>query len=235
MLNNSDIWKKHKCLILSAKKLEKYWNSISFGGNAAVPIAIQSLGRKLIYKYHTEIETLINASLRDLKTIPYSMKMKQEFSFFADHVDRRQNQISFLKCQLFKNNDYCQPYTEKLPKTFEDFQYESSLGGFLSDPVKSEKYPGHYKTYVESFRERDKYTKVNDTEYGQCAICTNWIFLSATKKKTSSVSFCILIKNFARWKNLKRKRPASAIIKLLKEMFAGRNSQLTIDYINTKN
>ena len=102
--------------------------------------------------------------MRDLKTIPYSMKMKQEFSFFADHVDRRQNQISFLKCQLFKNNDYCQPYTEKLPKTFEDFQYESSLGGFLSDPVKSEKYPGHYKTYVESFRDRDKYTKVNDTE-----------------------------------------------------------------------
>ena len=87
-------------------------------------------GGKLIYKNHTEIKTFTNAPLRDLKTIPHLMKMKQEFSFFADHIDRWHNEISFLKCQLFKNNDICQQCTENPPKTCEAFQYESSLGGF---------------------------------------------------------------------------------------------------------
>ena len=57
------------------------------------------------------------------------------------------------------------------------------MGGFLPDPVKSEKYRGHYKTYLESSRDCDKYTNVNDTEHGRCAICPNWIFSSATEEK----------------------------------------------------
>ena len=110
------------------------------------------------------------------------MKTKLEFSFFVDHVDRRHNEISFLKCQLFKNNDYCQHFTENLPNPCEAFQYGSSLSGFLPDPVKLEKYPGHYRTYLESSRDRDKYTKVNDW---RCAICPNWILSSETEKTIS--------------------------------------------------
>ena len=143
-----------------------------------------SFGGKLIYMDHTEIETFTNASLRDPKTIPHLMKLKQEFSFSADHIDRRHNEISFLKCQLFKNNNICQQCTENPPKTCEAFQYESSFGGVLPDSVKSEKYPGHYKTYLESSRDCDKNTKDNDTEHKRCTMCSNWIFSSATKKKS---------------------------------------------------
>ena len=146
-----------------------------------------SFGGKLIYMDHTEIETFTNASLRDPKTIPHLMKLKQEFSFSADHIDRRHNEISFLKCQLFKNNNICQQCTENPPKACEAFQYESSFGGVLPDSVKSEKYPGHYKTYLESSRDCDKNTKDNDTEHKRCTMCSNWIFSSATKKNHTHV------------------------------------------------
>ena len=94
------------------------------------------------------------------------MKMKQEFSFFADCIDHHHNEISFLKYQLFKNNHICQHCTENPTKTCDAFQYESSLVGFLFDPVKSEKHPGDYKTYLESFRDCDKYNRDNDTKQG---------------------------------------------------------------------
>ena len=157
--------KEAQVLNTAADKLAKYYNSISFDSNAVVPITIPSLGGKLIYKDHTEIKTFMNAPLRDLKAIPHLMKMKQEFSFFADCIDRHHNEISFLKYQLFKNNHICQHCTENPTKTCDAFQYESSLGGFLFDPVKSEKHPGHYKTYLESFRDCDKYTRDNDTKH----------------------------------------------------------------------
>lgn len=177
------------------------------------------------------MKTFTNAPFKDVKTIPHLMKTKLEFSFFVDHVDRRHNEISFLKCQLFKNNDYCQHFTENLPNPCKAFQYGSSSSGFLPDPVKLEKYPGHYRTYLESSRDRDKYTKVNDR---RCPICPNWI-LSSETEKNDILSFCISMKNFARWKNPKRNSPAGAIIKILKGAFAGRNSQLTIVYISTQN
>ena len=61
--------KEEQTLDTAANKLAKYCNNISFDDNAVVPIAIPSLGGKLIYKDHTEIETFINAPLRDLKTV----------------------------------------------------------------------------------------------------------------------------------------------------------------------
>ena len=61
--------KEEQTLDTAANKLATYWNSISFDDNAVVPIAIPSLGGKLIYKDHPEIETFINAPLRDLKTV----------------------------------------------------------------------------------------------------------------------------------------------------------------------
>ena len=51
------------------------------------------------------------------------MKIKQEFSSLADHVNRHHNEISFLKCQLFKNNDYCQHCTENPPKDCDAFHF----------------------------------------------------------------------------------------------------------------
>ena len=53
----------------------------------------------------------------------------------------------------------------------------------MPDPVKSEEYTRHYKTHLESSKGRDKYTKVNDIEHGQCAICPIWIFSSVAEKK----------------------------------------------------
>ena len=50
------------------------------------------------------------------------MKMKQEFLFFADHVDSGHNEISFLKWQIFKNNNYCQHFSENLLKLGDAFQ-----------------------------------------------------------------------------------------------------------------
>ena len=54
------------------------------------------------------------------------------------------------------------------------------------------------------------------------------------EKTPGTLSFRIAMKNFARWKNSKRKSPTDANIKFLNEIFAGRNLQLTIDCINTK-
>ena len=63
------------------------------------------------------------------------------------------------------------------------FPIWKQFGWVLSDPVKSEKYPGHYRTYLESPRDCDKNTRDNDTEHTRCTMCPNWIFSSANKQK----------------------------------------------------
>ena len=103
----------------------------------------------------------------------------------------------------------------------------------MLDPVKLEKHPGLSETYLESSRDRDKYTNVNDTERRRCAIYPKWIFSCATEI-IGTVSFCTSMKKFTRSKYRKRKNHVSAIIKYLKKMFVGRISQLTIDYMKTK-
>ena len=52
------------------------------------------------------------------------MKMKQEFSFFDDHIDRRHDEILSLKYRFFKNNNICQHCTENPSKPCEAFQYK---------------------------------------------------------------------------------------------------------------
>ena len=59
----------------------------------------------------------------------------KQFSFFADHIDLCHNEISW-------NNDIGQYCTENWPNSCEALYYESSLGGFLPDPVKSQNTQG---------------------------------------------------------------------------------------------
>ena len=103
----------------------------------------------------------------------------------------------------------------------------------MLDLAKLEKHPGLKETYLESSRDHDKYTNVNDTEHRRCGICPKCIFSCATEI-IATVSFCTSMKKFTRSKYRKRKSHVSAIIKFLKKMFVGRISQLTIDYMNTK-
>ena len=100
------------------------------------------------------------------------------------HTDRRGNEITLMKCQLFKEqNDVCGYCAKNPPDNTAAFRNESKLGGFLYDPLPSTIYEGHYKTYLDLKKEECRYTPSASGDVGRCQICPNWHFSSKTEKE----------------------------------------------------
>jgi len=174
-LSPEEIETKNKTMLHgAAKELASHWERLTYDGNAIVPLPVEQDG---VYTDHSKVEEFINAPLRDLDTKemePY----RKEFIFFCKHIDRRRNAVSFMKCQLFKN-DICNFCRENPPKECPAFEFEKSMGGLMFDPVPSDDHEGHFKTYLQM--NDAKYQPDTDTDLGRCSKCVNWYFTSITE------------------------------------------------------
>ena len=90
----------------------------------------------------------VNAPLRNLDTKELK-PLRAEFKFFRRYVDRRRNAVSFMKCQLIKNDgEICVECRKSPPKDCPAFQFEKSIGGLMFDPQPSDDLKGHFKTIL---------------------------------------------------------------------------------------
>ena len=92
----------------AANILATYWNHLRYDGNAVIPVVIPSNNTNSTFKDHKEIENFVNAPLRQFKTDEDLRKIREEFRDLCNHTDRRFNEISFMKCQLYREaGDEC--------------------------------------------------------------------------------------------------------------------------------
>ena len=127
----------------------------------------------------------VNAPLRNLDTKELK-PLRTEFKFFCRYVDRRRNAVSFMKCQLIKNDgEICVECRKSPPKDCPAFQFEKSIGGLMFDPQPSDDLKGHFKTYLEIINyspdDLPKYTSQQMSDLGRCSICKNWHIISTTE------------------------------------------------------
>ena len=127
----------------------------------------------------------VNAPLRNLDTKELK-PLRAEFKFFRRYVDRRRNAVSFMKCQLIKNDgEICVECRKSPPKDCPAFQFEKSIGGLMFDPQPSDDLKGHFKTYLEIINcspdDLPKYTPQQMLDLSRCSICKNWHFISTTE------------------------------------------------------
>ena len=101
-LTTDEISKKNKEMLENAaNELASHWENLTYDGNAIVSLPIKNIIE--VYIDHNNVEMFVNASLRDLDTKELK-PLREEFKFFCRHVDRRRNAVSFMKCQLIKND-----------------------------------------------------------------------------------------------------------------------------------
>lgn len=80
-----------------------------------------------------------------------------------------------MKCQLFRDQNICDYCAKNPPKQCEALETEKRIGGFLFDPVASEKFPDHFKTYLEMSAEPAQYSTAESK-------CPNWIYSSVNQR-----------------------------------------------------
>ena len=95
----------------------------------------------------------VNAPLRNLDTNELK-PLRAEFKFFRRYVDRRRNAVSFMKCQLIKNDgEICVECRKSPPK---------DCPPYIPDDL-------------------PKYTPQQMSDLGRCSICKNWHIISTTE------------------------------------------------------
>ena len=99
------------------------------------------------YEEHKNVERFVNAPLREFDSDRCLSHVRNEFKFLIKHADRLPNEITFMKCQLFKSpGNECEYCAENPPLLCPAYQYEKAQGGFMFEPVASTTNEGHYKT-----------------------------------------------------------------------------------------
>jgi len=168
----------------AADLLVGYWDHIKYDGHAvlAVPIPSESNDLASTYDDHDAVDRFVYAPLKMLESDDEIKAIRKEFSFFAKHADRRVNEISFIKCQLFKKEGQeCEFCSQNPPVKLEAFEFEKRIGGFLFDLKPSENHPGHFLTYLEMINLGKTDYNVQPSKNGKCEICPSWWFSSVTE------------------------------------------------------
>ena len=175
-LTTDEISKKNKKMLENAAdELASHWGNLTYDGNSVVPLPIKNTNE--VYNDHNNGEIFVNAPLRDLDRKELK-PLRKEFKVFCRHVDRRRNALSFMKCQLIKNDsEICDECRKSPPKDFPAFQFEKSIGGLMFDPQSSDDLKGQFKAYLEMVNCRPddlpKYTPQQMLDLGRCSICKN--------------------------------------------------------------
>ena len=85
----------------AAATLSKYWENLRYDNNPVIPVVIQNENQGK-YHDHQSVEEVVYASKNLLDTGRKQIKeVRKEFAFFFKHADRKENCITFMKCQLF--------------------------------------------------------------------------------------------------------------------------------------
>ena len=85
---------------------------------------------------------LLTGPLRNLRSATDVVK---ELRFFLKHIDRKSNEIIFMKC-IDRKCEFCIQHPIKCTDTW---NYLKERSFFWSNPLPSRDNPGHYRTFIE--------------------------------------------------------------------------------------
>ena len=157
------------------------WKGAVFNNNEVLPIHVpadeQSDGD------HDRIHGFLKSPLCRMNE--YS-DLLDEVKFMLKHIQRHHNEVVFIKCQ----NPTCDHCGKHPVKAKEVFKFLEPYGMKFFSPMPSDKYPGHYCTFLEMCEKPPKEVGVLDSgmpsyiekDLRECAYCPAYVFLSKTEK-----------------------------------------------------
>ena len=132
--------------------------------------------------------TLLKGPIRDLTKKSENSSRLRELKFMLKHMDRRKNEVTFRKC----DDPLCQHCSSKPVHATAVFEFLRRKKYVLFEPLKSEKHPNHYCTFLGLYEKEPgdlesstclDMPSLISIELGKCEICPAYVFLSATEKK----------------------------------------------------
>ena len=159
---------------------EKYWANATFNGSEVTATMVPSLGPNYPFDDFEHVHTLIMG--------PYSRlindaTMMAELRFLFQHMDKKSNEVIFQKC----SRPSCKHCTSN------PVVAKKAWGALIENefkwpnPVPSEAFPGHYKTFMEvdadppSSFATGEVGLPNSLKVGTCPFCS-FMFMSAAER-----------------------------------------------------
>ena len=140
------------------------------------------------YCDYEEMHTLLKGLIRNLTKKSENSSHLRELKFMLKHMDRRKNEVTFRKC----DDPLCQHCSSNPVHATAVFEFLRRKKYILFEPLKSEKHPDHYCTFLELCEKEPEdfesstcldMPSLKIKELGKCEICPAYVFLSATEKK----------------------------------------------------
>ena len=120
---------------------QTYWADATFDGypvfRRIIPCLSSSCGE---YDDYNAVHEFIRAPIRDLES-SQSQKFSKELRFMIKHMDRRHNELIFIKCEDHDCN-HCQQSPVQAKRAFQ-FLKEQQI---FFVPTPTDNHPGHYHT-----------------------------------------------------------------------------------------
>ena len=92
--------KEKKILENAANELCKYWAGASFDGFPVVPVPVANENRNDPFVSSDDVIKFLEAPIKDIRGGDHA-EVLRELQFLVKHADRRQNELTFAKCQFF--------------------------------------------------------------------------------------------------------------------------------------
>ena len=125
--------KEMKVLENAANELSKYWSGVSFDGFPVRPMPVPCTGRSDTFPSSDDVVQFLESPLRDLTSGQHSDAF-EEFRFLVNHADRRHNEITFSKCQFFRD-DICDHCANHPVQSKESPEFLKKSKGGLFEPI----------------------------------------------------------------------------------------------------
>ena len=160
----------------------RYWGGAKFNGSEVTTHYKPCLEEEHPYSDYKETHKLLTGPIAHARN---NKEITKELRFLTKHVDRKSNELIFMKC-YDPRCAFCVQHPVKAVQVW-NFLRERDFKWF--NPVPSTSHQGHYKTFLEMLEMETTALQTGDANLpcsislDRCPFCPSYLFMSEAEKK----------------------------------------------------